>query len=156
MSAIDAKPFPKPALIGAALLIGINLIGVGAYRLTIAADQDVVRSASVSAEPLLVRELHFVLEADGQISVHDARDGRHLDTLRADDGFIKVVLQSMSFDRAKRQVTAAQTYRLTRWNNGKLSFEDPATGVRMNLAAFGADAMRVFARFLPNDEGAKG
>ena len=44
-------------------------------------------------------------------------------------------------------------FRLIRWADGRLSIEDPATGRRIDLGAFGAANTQAFARLMPTSGG---
>jgi putative photosynthetic complex assembly protein len=155
MSALDERPFPRGALLGAAGLIAITIIGVGANQI-IKFSAPAGQSTESALGPVRqARDLKFVDEGGGvnafggQVAVYDVATGAFIGKLTTTDGFIRAVLNSLEFERTKRSVAGATIFRLVERVGGHLTLEDPATGRSVNLGAFGPDNRAVFLRFLP-------
>jgi putative photosynthetic complex assembly protein len=156
LSSLDDRPFPKAALLGAGLLVASTVAGVGAIQLhkhfshvpLIASDIQV-------AQPVQLRALRFVDQQDGvaiyggHVRVFDAVTNAELPQLRERDGFVRAVLNSLTYERSKNSVQAASVFELTRWSDNKITIADKATGAMINLGDFGPGNKAVFLRFLP-------
>lgn len=156
MSAHHQQFIPRGVLIGAGLLIAatITLVGVVQYQKR----NDPSAESELFANATLVHErfIQFPVNAEGDLSqVVDANTGEVIDELIESDGFIRTVLMSMSFDRRREGVADDPIYRLVRWDDSRVSLEDPTTGVIINLGAFGYQNKSVFERFLPSFEAAQ-
>jgi putative photosynthetic complex assembly protein len=64
------------------------------------------------------------------------------------NGFIRGVLRGLARERRQHNVGAEPPFRLTRWDNGHLSLEDPQTGRRIELGSFGPTNAEAFSRLL--------
>ena len=147
MSAVshpDAEPplFPRRPLIGLAALVGLSLAVAVAGR--------VVGTAPLPAPGSVVKERIFRFEdrSDGAVLVRDGRDGREVDVLTGEQGFIRGTLRSFARTRRGLGVGPAEPFRLAGWSSGRLTLDDLATGHRVDLDAFGTDNVAVFARLL--------
>ena len=138
------RPFPRAPLAGAAILImatilatiGVRVTGVGASRVP-------------DAMAVTTRDFHFVDRADGSIAVYDVRDNRLVDTVApGTNGFIRGTLRGLARERKREGVGAEIPFRLIGWNDGRLTLEDPATGRRVDLEAFGPTNAGAFAHIL--------
>ena len=65
------------------------------------------------------------------------------------DGFVRGVLRGVARERRGRGLGSDLPVRLIARRDGTLALEDPATGRRIELNAFGATNAAAFARFLP-------
>ncbi|MDX2223420.1 MAG: photosynthetic complex assembly protein PuhC [Rhodospirillaceae bacterium] len=153
MSALDDRPFPRGAIIGAGVLITGVVLAVGAVQLDKWRNPQPPVTAFDGVDIAQSRVLRFESSDTGVLRVVDAQTGDVLGDLTETDGFIRTVLSSFDFDRRKQGVTAPPTFLLTLWADGRLSIEDQATGERINLGAFGAANKDVFRRFLPDPTG---
>ena len=101
------------------------------------------------------RTLRFVDQQDGvaiyggHVRVFDAATNTELPQLRERDGFVRAVLNSLTYERTKTSVQAPPEFELTRWSDNKITIADKATGARINLGDFGPGNKSVFLRFLP-------
>ena len=146
MSAIDKEPFPRGALIGAAVLVAFSLAtaGYGSYM-----KRTSPPPAQVETAPAEALSLSFIDEASGAVSVRDHATGALVITLQpGEDAFIRGVLRSLVRERRARGIDRAPPFRLAQWANGALIIEDPSTGRRINLRAFGATNSQAFVRIL--------
>lgn len=99
------------------------------------------------------RRLSFADAADGALVVTDALSGQVVALLSTgQDGFIRGVLRGLSRGRAVNRIEGGDVYVLTRWDDGRLSITDPASGERFDLNAFGKDNLRAFAQLLTSQE----
>lgn len=150
MSDLSAQPplFPRRPLIGVGALVGLSLLVAVAGR--------VVGTAPLPAPGDVVKERTLLFEdrADGAIVVREAGDGREVDVLTGEQGFIRGTLRS--FARARRGLGhgPAEPFRLAGWSSGRLTLDDLATGQRIELDAFGTANVAVFARLLTLKENA--
>lgn len=142
--AVADRNVPRGALIGAAALISFAILAASVARLT---DIGAVRG-NYSA-PLSAVALRFEDRPDGGISVIAPETGAVVGVVEAGtDGFVRTVLRSMAFDRQRRGVGSGPPFIVVKWPNGQSTLDDPSTGRRIDLAAFGADNMRSFAKLM--------
>jgi len=128
---------------GAAALILISIAAAGFGRL---AGQGV--SAPPEATPVLTRNLHFDDRADGAVVVTSSETDRTTVIEPGTNGFLRGVMRGLAQERKRRDVDAGPPFRLTRWSDGRLSIEDPATGRSIYLNAFGPTNQAAFAAVL--------
>jgi putative photosynthetic complex assembly protein len=64
------------------------------------------------------------------------------------NGFVRGVLRGLARERRLNDVGAQPPFQLTRWSDGRLSLDDPATGRRIDLVAFGPTNAGAFAQLL--------
>lgn len=138
------RPFPRGALFGAAALVLLALLSVTAARLS-----GVGVMEMPAAAPVQSRDLRFEDRASGAVAVFDARDDRVVEVLApGTNSFVRGVLRGLARDRMLREIGSRPPFRLTRWADGRLSIEDPTTGRRIDLGAFGPTNAAAFARLL--------
>ncbi len=136
-------PFPKPALIALFSLIGLSLVSVAAMRLmgTTSSEQ------GLRAE--LSRDLRFEDQADGGIKVIDARANADIAILApGSNGFLRAVMRGMVHERRRLNIADQGAFRLTAWEDGRLTIEDPLTGRSIELKAFGPTNAQSFGQLL--------
>lgn len=144
MSDLGHQPFPRAALIGAATLLGLSMLGVWLARTS-----GVGLTRMPEAAPVASRELRFEDRDDGSLAVVDARDNGLVTVLPpASNGFLRGVLRGLARERRRGSIGAEPPFRLTRWADGRLSLDDPATGQRINLEVFGPTNAAAFAQLL--------
>jgi len=141
-------PLPKAALWAAAGLIGLSLLLAGTARWSGRGRTELPTAAVVES-----RALRFEDRADGGIEVREAPGGALVALLPpSSNGFLRGVLRSLVRERRQELLGSAAPFRLTRWSDGRLSLEDPATGRTVALEVFGPSNAVVFARFLAHDD----
>ena len=147
MSHIDTKPFPRLALIAAAVLIGGSITAAAAGRMAQAnAPADAMTEGM---QPVAARDLTFFDMEDGAVEVRDGR-GEEVVFVAAPgtNGFIRGVMRGLARNRRQRDIGPEEAFRLAQWPNGRLSLEDLATGKRIELSAFGTQNRAAFAQLL--------
>ncbi len=142
------RRFPKGALIGAGLLVTVAIAGASAASFGGIGVARVTETA-----PVTVRDLRFEDRPDGSVAVISAGSNREIDVIApGNHGFVRIVLRGLARDRIRQAQDNAQDkyspFRLTRWQDGRLSVEDPMTGRRVDLGAFGAVNAAAFARLM--------
>lgn len=140
---------PRGPIIAGAALIGATLIAVAAVRLS-GIDISSRSQAPVVAET----RLQFDDLPDGGIAVRDASAGTVLRVVpRGADGFLRGTLRALVRQRRLAEVGAQAPFRLSAHSDGRLTLDDPATGERIDLEAFGPTNAAVFAQLLATGEG---
>lgn len=135
---------PRRLLLGAGLLVGFSLVLATTGRLT-----GLGRTSLPESRVVTSRELRFLDRPDGSVAVLEPSDGSEVETLPAGtNGFLRGVLRGLARDRKLAGVGDGPPFRLVRWADGRLSLEDPTTGRRVDLGAFGAGNAEAFARLL--------
>jgi putative photosynthetic complex assembly protein len=149
MTQVRSNRFPRGALAGAGALILLTLCGVGFARFT-----GIGITRAPTAEVMQSRDLQFRDRADGAVVIYQAGSDRIVDVLApGTNGFVRGVMRGLARQRRREDLGAAPPFRLTRWSDGRLSIEDVATHVRIELIAFGPTNEAAFARLL-NDRSA--
>jgi putative photosynthetic complex assembly protein len=154
MSAVDAEPFPRAALIAAAAVLSLSIAFAAAARWTGFGSQSFGTPVS-SAKPSLSEDLRFSDNANGSVSVRDGQTNALVATLApGTEGFVRDVMRGLARERRMRGIGPAKPFRLTQWTTGQVYLEDLATGRRIDLQAFGPTNRAAFLRLLVHD-GAK-
>ena len=143
-------PMPRTPQIALATVVVLSVAGTAAVRWTSpAAPAAESASAQRQAAALQWRTLHFSDTADHGIAIHDAATGTLLDTLHGEPGFVRGVLRAMTRERRIRGVSdSAAAFELAGGAGGRLTLRDPATGLTLDLLAFGPTNAGAFARLL--------
>ncbi len=140
MTEATDRTVPRSAILGAAALIGFSILAAGVGRFT------GVGAARVDyANRTEALTFRFEDRADGGIAVIAPETGATLGVVPAGrDGFIRTVLRSLAFDRQRHGVGAGPAFIIAKWSDGHATIDDPETGRRVDLAAFGAANMQSF------------
>ena len=122
-------------------MVGLALIGamVGGGH-----DAPPERGQAVAA-----RDLRFEDRADGAVLIYDAAATTPFEVVQGEAGFLRGTLRGLARTRHSEGLNDATPFHLAAWPAGRLTLEDPATGRRLDLEAFGATNEAVFARLLP-------
>jgi putative photosynthetic complex assembly protein len=141
------RSIPRGVLWGAAALIGFTIVSAGAARVGVIGPEQ-----KPAAEAAAIRDLRFKDRADGAVTVHEASDDRLVAVLPpGGDGFIRGAMRGLARERRQKEVGPEPPFRLTRWDNGRLSLEDTGTGRRVDLEAFGPTNAQAFGRLLTTE-----
>lgn len=138
------ESIPRPILIGAGLLVVFTILAISVAQwtggpVTIDRDQPVLMSVPLRFEDM----------ENGRVAVLNADTETTLAVLEPGEGaFIRVVMRGLVKERLRQDIGAEPPFRLTRWADGQLSLEDPATESSVAIQAFGEAQVRAFARFL--------
>lgn len=140
--AVADRNVPRGALIGAAALISFAILAAAVGRVTGFGAVRAGYSAPVSSVALQFKD-----RQDGGISVIAPESGEVVGVIEAGtDGFVRTALRSLAYDRQRRGVGSAPAFVIATWPNGQTTLDDPSTGRRVELAAFGVGNMQTFAR----------
>jgi putative photosynthetic complex assembly protein len=140
---IPSRPFPRAPLLGAGALVGVSLLLAAISRLTGFGAVPVE-----TATPVEARELRFEDRSDGAVAVLEP-DGDVIEILPpGTNGFVRGVMRGLARERRMEGVDAAPPFRLVRWDDGRLSLTDTATGREIQLVSFGPTQVEVFAKML--------
>jgi len=146
---IDSGPFPRALLVAAAVLLGAALLFVSTAR---------VLNVEAAARPTIApperdRELRFEDRPDGSVYVYDARTNRRIHILTASaQGFVRSTMRSLARERRRFGAGPEVPVRLSLGRDGRLTLQDPTTGIVLDLAAFGSTNASAFARLLVAEE----
>ena len=125
-------------------LLLAGLVGVAGF-----ARQDTSRTEVPTSRPVLVRDLTFRDRADGGVDVLDAANGRLLETVEGQAGFLRATVRGLAQQRRREDIGSKDPFRLTAWADGRLTLDDPDTRRHIELEAFGGTNEAVFAELLP-------
>lgn len=145
------RPFPRGPLFGAGALVVLSLILAAISRFT-----GVGTMTVDEANPVASRELRFEDRSDGAVAVLAAKDDKVVEILPpGTNGFVRGVLRGLARERKSEGIGTEPPFRLTQWDDGRLSLEDSATGRRIELVSFGQTQFDVFAQMLKRAEDAQ-
>lgn len=132
---------------GLLLLASVMLLAIG-----VAAAGRITGPAALpgaDAKPVAARELFFIDAPDGAVTVRDAGSNATIATLApGTNNFLRATMRGFARQRMREDAGPAIPFRLTAWSDGRLSLLDPTTGRSVELEAFGATNMAVFAALL--------
>ena len=98
--------------------------------------------------------LTFTDTVAGGVTVTDAATGTLLATIPArSDGFLRMTLRLLAAARQREHIGRAQPFILTSRDGGRMQLADPATGLTIELEAFGPSNIAEFVGFLPKVSG---
>lgn len=141
------QPIPRAILLGAAGLIAFVVVSVTASRLTGFGHTGQLQATAVSSYELL-----FLDRADGAIEVRDAASGNLVSVVESgSNGFMRGTLRGLARERKRSSADLQTPFRLTRYTDGRLTLEDPTTGRRIDLEAFGPTNAQAFARLIAGE-----
>lgn len=135
-------PLPLALSFGMALLA---LVLVAGARLTGVSPEQTLPGATVVESRLL----RFEQGSDGGIAVLDGATGQAIAaTAPGAEGFLKGALRGLNRIRMSDETLSGAPYRLELMANGQLMLTDTASGVSLDLNAYGRGNAAVFAEFL--------
>lgn len=138
------QPFPRGALLAVAALLGFTVVAVGIVRLsTLGQEPPALEQAETS------RSLRFVDQGDGIVFVYDHQTDARIAILEpGTENFIRGVLRALARERRIQDESSNAPFRLNRHSDGRLTLDDPSTGRRVELRAFGQTNVAAFAQLL--------
>lgn len=143
----DPHAIPRAPIVAAGALVLVTLLTVAGARWAGVATNS---SARIGEPVTAVVEARFEDRDDGAVVVREAGSGRVLSVAEpGSGGFLRGTLRALVRERRQHGLGAEQPFRLLAHPDGRLTLEDPATGRRMDLSAFGPSNVAVFARLLP-------
>jgi putative photosynthetic complex assembly protein len=102
-----------------------------------------------AADPVASIRLGFADSENGAVNIYVWDSGADLQTLAPGEGsFIRGVLRSLVRERRSRGLLIDDPFRLTRYDDGSLTLDDPLTGREIALQAFGPTNADAFAVLL--------
>jgi len=126
-----AQAIPRAVLLGAGALMLLSLGLAAGARSARSAEPE-----GAQAPALQTLDVRFEDRADGSIAVLDGASGREVSVVPPrSNGFVRGVLRGLFRNRKQEAL-------------GRLSIEDPQTGRRVDLDAFGATNSAAFAELL--------
>lgn len=147
-----AEPFPRRALVGAGLLIGITLALTAAVSLGLIDKPKNAEQVRIEngLRPATSRMLRFADLPGGALQVSDAQTGATAATIQPGEqsGFVRGVLRGLMRERRLAGQDLRAPFELTLWENGRLSLRDAVTGRTIELGSFGADNRAAFLRLV--------
>jgi putative photosynthetic complex assembly protein len=155
LSSIDERPFPIIPVVAAGLVMLTTILGV---KLHVARHPLNAPAAAVEMAPLQSRQLQFIDIGDGvsvyggHVAVIDTATGAALPSLRDNEGFVRAVLNSLSFERTKRGVSGPPLFEIAAWPDQRITIKDLVSGATISVGQFGAGNKAAFLRFLPSAE----
>ena len=137
-------PFPRGTLLLAALAIALSLTAAVVGRITGAANSE------PTARMVLSRDLLFKDRSDGAVVVFDAANRSAPIAIVAPEtnGFLRATMRGLARQRLRQDADIDVPFRLTEYADGRLTMEDPTTGRRVEMEAFGITNEEAFARLL--------
>ena len=135
---------PRAALVAAAVVIALTVAGAGLGRLAGAG------APTPETSPLLAsRTLSFADRADGAVIITDAANGGAVEVLQGENGFVRGTMRALARERHQRSADLSTPFRLSAWQDGRVTLDDPATGRRIELTSFGTTNVGEFVKMLP-------
>jgi putative photosynthetic complex assembly protein len=85
-------------------------------------------------------------QPDGSVALASAADGSVIAGFeKGRGGFLRGAIRAFSLQRRQHSVPPQAPFEITRWDSGRLTLTDTATGHRIPLDAFGPSVERMFA-----------
>lgn len=137
---------PRFMLIGAAVAIAVTIVvaAIGGSH-----------APPPGARMLATRTLSFNDASDGAVVITDAKTGALVERLApGTNGFIRGTLRAMAHEGGHATHAAPMhPFVLSAFADGRLTLDDPATGERLDLEAFGTLNAASFAALLGDGAG---
>jgi putative photosynthetic complex assembly protein len=142
--AASFAPFPRGALLAAAAILASSIALAAIGRLT------GVANSTPTAAMVTSRALLFEDRPNGAVAVFDADHPSTPISIIAPDtnGFLRATMRGLARQRLRQDASETTPFRLTEWADGRLTLEDPTTGRKVEMEAFGLTNEEVFARLL--------
>lgn len=99
------------------------------------------------------RSLRFSALGGDSLAVYDALSGRLVAKLaQANNGFIFGTLRGAAHRRTVARIDPSTPYALTRWQDGRITFDDPSTGMHVAVNSFGPTQVASFEQLFIHPE----
>jgi putative photosynthetic complex assembly protein len=131
---------PRAVLIGAGVAVAVAIVvaAIGGSH-----------TAPAPSRMVASRTLSFVDAPDGAVLVSDARTGAAVARLApGSNGFIRSTLRAMAHEGHAAHAAPVHPFVLSAFADGRLVLDDPATGEKLDLEAFGTLNTAAFAALL--------
>jgi putative photosynthetic complex assembly protein len=140
----DTRPFPRDTLIIICGVMVLTILFAGAGRMS-GYTYDTPTAPQVTARDLMFRD-----RADGAVLVFDAKDmSRPIEVLAPGTSyFVRATMRGLARQRLREDADRDVPFRLTEWADGRLTLDDPVTGRKVEMEAFGIDNEKPFAAML--------
>ena len=92
------------------------------------------------------RSLRFEDRPNGDVAVVDPETQLEVSRFQGEQGFVRGTLRTLSRERMRRGIGAGPAFELVGHTDGRLTLQDPATGIRIDLESFGPTNMSSFAQ----------
>jgi putative photosynthetic complex assembly protein len=137
-------PFPRVILAVVGSVMALTIVAAAVGRMTGAANS-APTSTVVASRELLFRDL-----PTGGVAVYDATDvSAPIDMIAPEtNGFLRATMRGLARQRMRQDADREVPFRLTGWADGRLTLEDPTTGRKVEMEAFGITNEAVFAHLL--------
>lgn len=140
---------PRPMMLAAVALAVLAIAAAAGARLTGAGHM------GVAPTPVdVARDFRFSDGADGSVvvtaSAPGAGDGREVARLGTGElMFVRSTVRALARGRRLNETAQAQApFRVTRYQNGRMTLDDPSTGAHLELASFGPTNQAAFEQLL--------
>lgn len=141
---------PREVLVAAGILIGFSIACAAIGHLAGVAKP----AMEMHGAPVLARSLRFVDRPDGTLVVVDADRSAVVRVVAPDaEGFMRTTMQGLAGLRKRAGGSPDAVLRLAEWRDGRLTLDDPASGTRLDLEAFGPTNEGAFKRLLRPESG---
>jgi putative photosynthetic complex assembly protein len=150
-----AAPFPRLARLAPRLIPGVIVVTLcGVLLCATLARLENFAGAPATPPVIAKAELTFTDLADGGVSVRNAASGQVVATIPArDDGFLRMTLRLLAAARLRQHIGQEQPFMLTEFTGGRMRLADPATGLSIELEAFGPSNVGEFTHFFASETG---
>ncbi len=136
-------PIPRLILLvlGTMVAFSMLMVAIGSFQKP--------TPSFAQSRPLIVRSFHFVDTPEHGVAIVNAADNHVIDVIQPGSGnFVRATLRGLAQQRLRAGVSPDVAFRLTAWEDGRLTLEDPATKRVVELEAFGPTNREDFARML--------
>lgn len=135
---------PRPAIIGAAVLIASTICIAAVARLA-----HLTSAWTPQDTPVAARSLNFNDGQDGSVEVVDSRTHGVVQRLApGTNGFLRAIMRSLTRERRAAGIGSQTPFLLQLRSSGRVTLDDPATDRHVELNAFGHTNAQIFANLL--------
>lgn len=151
----DVK-IPLGVLIGIATVLLVTTVAVAVFRMS---GQEPTARVPEPEQVIDVRQFRFADSTDGTVEVLEPRDGSPDHVVHVfqpgDGGFVRGLMRSMARARRANGIGPEEPFVVMQLANGTILLEDPSTGQRIDLQAFGPASIESFRNLLNSESTAQ-